>query len=62
MCMRFVRAFFLLNCTQSVCIDEIASLHSLTGFFSDHYSTIIDRTFQYGTREIFGKNIRYIKH
>jgi len=32
MCKRFVRAFFLLNCTQSVCIDEIASLRLLPDF------------------------------
>lgn len=42
---------------HTICLprrNRIAS--SLPGFFSDHYSTIIDRTFQYATGEIFAKN------
>lgn len=70
MCMRFAHGrFFLLNCTQSVCIGEIAPFRLLPDFSASIIRrAIIDRTFQYAMREIFGKthqisniNLIYVK-
>lgn len=68
--MQEIRASVFFIKLHTICLhrrNRVAS--SLTGFFSDHYSTIIDRIFQYGTREIFGKtsdmsniNLIYVKN
>jgi len=58
-----IRASVFFIKLHTICLhrrNRVAS--SLTGFFSDHYSTIIDRHISIRHERNFRKNIRYVKH